>query len=163
MVLHKINLEKSIECINLATQLKIKLAIAESCTGGLLSAYLTAVPGASAVFDRSFITYSNSAKQDLLNVSKSDIEKFGAVSREVASAMALGAFNNSLANIALSITGIAGPGGSTQKKPVGLIYIGIALTNKGVSSYKYQIAGKRQEICESTVSKALCLLQDILY
>ena len=98
------------------------LATAESCTGGLLSALITEIPGSSNVLDRGFVTYSNEAKTEMLGVPTSLIKNFGAVSPEVAQAMAIGAIKNSRAQITLSITGIAGPGGGTAAKPVGLVH-----------------------------------------
>lgn len=98
------------------------IATAESCTGGLVSAALTAVPGSSDVFERGFVTYTNTAKSEMLGVPFWLIEKHGAVSEEVARAMAGGALSHSNATIAVSITGIAGPGGGTTDKPVGLVH-----------------------------------------
>lgn len=103
-----------------------RLATIESCTGGLIAALLTSVPGSSRVFDRGFITYSNDAKHELVGVPNQLVEKHGAVSEQVAEAMALGGLENSKADFALSVTGIAGPGGGTTEKPVGLVYIGCA-------------------------------------
>jgi len=99
---------------------------AESCTGGLVSAALTAIPGSSAAFTYGFVTYANEAKQDLLGVSAASIVRRGAVSRTVAEQMASGALDRSGADIAVSITGVAGPGGGTTKKPVGLVWFGLA-------------------------------------
>ena len=104
----------------------LKLATAESCTGGLIAAILTEVPGSSDVFERGFVTYSNEAKTEMLGVSAALIEKHGAVSAEVARAMAEGALRNSRADIAVSVTGVAGPGGGTAEKPVGLVHFGAA-------------------------------------
>ena len=101
------------------------VSTAESCTGGMIAAALTDLPGSSAVFERGFVTYSNEAKCDMLGVSKATIDKFGAVSEQVASEMARGALENSKADIALSVTGIAGPGGS-EHKPEGRVSFGIA-------------------------------------
>ena len=109
------------------------LATAESCTGGLLAALLTEVPGASGMVERGFVTYSNAAKVELLGVDKALIERYGAVSGEVARAMAEGALDNTPAHIAVSVTGIAGPDGGSPEKPVGLVYIAVA--------------GKGQETC----------------
>ncbi|MEO1947340.1 MAG: CinA family protein, partial [Methylophilaceae bacterium] len=97
------------------------MALAESCTGGLASAAITDVAGSSAWFDRGFVTYSNAAKHEMLNVSKKILTQYGAVSEETAQAMVMGAFNNSNANIAGSITGIAGPSGGSANKPVGTV------------------------------------------
>src|SRR5680860_1348870 len=98
------------------------IATAESCTGGLVAATLTAVPGSSDVFDRGFVTYSNTAKSEMLGVPYWLIEKHGAVSEDVARAMAGGALSNSAASIAVAVTGIAGPDGGTPEKPVGLVH-----------------------------------------
>ncbi|MGA3303248.1 MAG: CinA family protein [Methylovirgula sp.] len=101
------------------------LATAESCTGGLLAALLTSIAGSSEVFERGFVTYSNRAKEDSLGVDPALLAHFGAVSAEVARAMAEGALAHSAAEIALSVTGIAGPAGGSTEKPVGLVYFGV--------------------------------------
>ncbi len=118
--------------LDLATELVIALraqnstlAVAESCTGGLLSAAITDVAGASEVFDRGFITYSNQAKTDLIAVPAALIERNGAVSAEVAAAMADGVLKNSTADFSAAITGIAGPGGGSANRPVGLVFIAV--------------------------------------
>ena len=105
---------------------KLKFAAAESCTGGLLTAALTEIPGSSDVVDRGFVTYSNAAKQAMLGVPARTLAKFGAVSRQTAIAMAKGALSHSEADITASITGVAGPGGGTKQKPVGLVHIAVA-------------------------------------
>ncbi len=110
------------------------LATAESCTGGLVSAVLTDVPGASAAFDRGFATYSNAAKAEMLGVPPALIEAEGAVSEAVARAMAAGALTHSRADIAVSITGVAGPGGGTATKPVGLVHFACARRSGGVAA-----------------------------
>ncbi len=102
------------------------LAAAESCTGGMIAAALTDVPGASAVFDRGFVTYSNEAKAEMLGVSAATIERYGAVSQPVARAMAKGALAASRADIAVATTGIAGPSGGSERKPVGLVWFALA-------------------------------------
>lgn len=104
----------------------LQLAVAESCTGGLLAAAITAIPGASDVFDRGFVTYSNEAKMDMLGVSSEIIETFGAVSLACAWAMARGCLDRSGADVAVAVTGIAGPGGETEKKPVGHVLFALA-------------------------------------
>ena len=109
---------------------KIMIATAESCTGGLIAGTLTEVAGSSAVFDRGFVTYSNEAKMDLLSVAKADLMAYGAVSEQVARQMASGALANSRAQIAVSVTGIAGPGGGSADKPVGTVYFGLAVDGR---------------------------------
>ncbi|MDP9137072.1 MAG: nicotinamide-nucleotide amidohydrolase family protein, partial [Pseudomonadota bacterium] len=104
----------------------LRIASAESCSGGLLAALLTEIPGSSDVFERGFVTYSNEAKIELLDVDRDVISQFGAVSREVALAMAAGALKHSTANLAAAITGVAGPGGGTPGKPVGTVHVAAA-------------------------------------
>lgn len=107
----------------------LKIATAESCTGGLIAGALTGIPGSSDVVDRGFVTYSNEAKQQMLEVSAVTLDKFGAVSSATAKEMAYGALINSLADITISVTGVAGPGGGTAEKPVGTVWFG--LTTQG--------------------------------
>jgi len=134
------------------------LATAESCTGGLISAAITAESGSSTYFDRGFVTYSNNAKLDLLNVSHETLSQYGAVSEQTAVEMAQGALNNSNANIAVSVTGIAGPTGGTADKPVGLVYIGCALADT-VSAQAYNFPNmSRDEVRHNTVKAALDLI-----
>jgi nicotinamide-nucleotide amidase len=104
----------------------LRIATAESCTGGLVAAALTEIAGSSDVVDRGFVTYSNEAKAELLGVPLSTLKRYGAVSTQTAKAMAAGALKNSHADIAISITGIAGPGGGTKQKPVGLVHFAAA-------------------------------------
>jgi nicotinamide-nucleotide amidase len=104
----------------------LRIATAESCTGGLVAGALTDIAGSSDVVDRGFVTYSNAAKHAMLGVPEATLKRHGAVSSETAAAMVKGALKNSLANIAVSITGIAGPGGGTKQKPVGLVYFAAA-------------------------------------
>jgi len=108
--------------IELCTECGLTIATAESCTGGLVAGILTEIPGSSAVLDRGFVTYSNGAKADLLGVPSALIESVGAVSEEVARAMAEGALARSPADLAIAVTGIAGPGGGSPDKPVGLVH-----------------------------------------
>lgn len=109
---------------------RILAVTAESCTGGLIATMLTDVPGASAVVDRGFVTYSNAAKVEMLGVSTETLDQFGAVSQQAAIEMAAGALMHSRAGIALSVTGIAGPEGGTEDKPVGLVWFGIAVGDR---------------------------------
>ena len=135
-----------------------RLVTAESCTGGLLSSYLTDISGSSAVFDRGYITYSNQAKVDLLNVSRALLETVGAVSSDVAEAMAVGALSRCDAHVAISITGIAGPKGDTLTKPIGLIYFGLAVIDHHVRHWKSTFSGDRHTIRNAAVVKALDIL-----
>ena len=117
------------EIIDLANLNKAVIASAESCTGGMLSSAITEVPGSSVIFECGFVTYSNISKMELLSVKENTLNFYGAVSEEVADEMAIGAINNSKANLAISITGIAGPGGSNTK-PEGMVCFSIAFENE---------------------------------
>lgn len=117
------DLDQARALVALFTRHELMMAVAESCTGGLVAALITEVPGSSAVLERGFVTYSNAAKCDLLGVPATLIGRYGAVSGEVAVAMASGALKASTADIAVSVTGVAGPGGGTPAKPVGLVHI----------------------------------------
>jgi len=125
MLTKKIN-KKAEKVLAAYAKKKIKIVTAESCTGGMISSMLTDIPGASDVFDRGYVTYSNTAKTDMLGVDAGLIKKHGAVSGEVAEAMARGALARSKADLAIAVTGIAGPTGGSKKKPVGLVYIAAA-------------------------------------
>lgn len=137
---------------------KLRLALAESCTGGMLAMAITSIPGSSLVLERAWCVYSYRAKEQCLGVSATLIEKDGAVSKSVVEAMAKGALTNSDAEIAIAITGIAGPGGGTVSKPLGLVYIAIATANKlhvsenvfkgDRQSVRCQAACKAWEMCE---------------
>lgn len=118
---------------------KKKIALAESCTGGLVSSMITAVPGSSKTFERGFVTYSNEAKMESLGVSAFSLKKHGAVSEQVAKEMAMGALKNSNANIAISITGIAGPTGGTKSKPVGTVWLGRAEKKSGKTNIETKL------------------------
>ena len=131
------------------------LCTAESCTGGLIAATITDIPGASAIFDRAFITYSNQAKQDMIGVSANTLNKHGAVSYETAQQMAEGALKTANTDIAIACTGIAGPDGGTAEKPVGLVYIGIAYKGGDTQVYKKKYTGDRQAVRTQTVWDSL--------
>jgi len=118
----------------------LMLTAAESCTGGMVAAALTDVPGASAVFDRGFVTYSNEAKSELIDVKPLTISRFGAVSQYVAREMAMGALANSNADIAVATTGIAGPSGGSDRKPVGLVWFAVA-THAGLVRTERRVFG----------------------
>ena len=144
--------------IRLLVRKKLKISIAESCTGGLLISSITSVSGASKVFGLGFVTYSNQAKIKILNVNKDIIKRYGAVSRECCLAMVNGLSKISRANINISITGIAGPKGGTKQKPVGLVYIGIRKGNKTSVNKCLFKSKKRSFIQKATVKKALNLV-----
>ena len=130
--------------LQLATQAKQKIAVAESCTGGMLAAALTDLPGSSATFERGFVTYSNAAKTELLGVSADTLARHGAVSEPVAKEMARGALERSDGDIALSITGIAGPGGSDHK-PEGRVCFGLAISGGAVTSETIDFGARGRE------------------
>jgi len=135
-----------------------KIVTAESCTGGLVAGMLTEISGASGVFERGFITYSNDSKIDVLGVDNLAIQQCGAVSAEVAAQMAKGALEFSSADTALSVTGIAGPSGGSVDKPVGLVYFGLATRAGALLHYKCNFTGTRSEIREKAVGEAFRLL-----
>jgi nicotinamide-nucleotide amidase len=134
-----------------------KVATAESCTGGLIAATLTAIAGSSDVVDRGFVTYSNAAKSELLGVDAAVIAEVGAVSAPVAAAMARGALARSDADIAVAVTGVAGPGGGSADKPVGLVWFGIA-TRDSVRTLRQVFAGDRRAVRAATVTRAFALI-----
>lgn len=138
------------------------VAVAESCTGGLLSAALTSLPGSSVWFDRGLITYSNAAKHELLGISENVLATYGAVSRETAKAMASGVLQHSQAKIALAITGIAGPEGGSVEKPVGTVWFGFAKQNESPQAMLQILNGTRDAIRQQSVSFALNWLHDYL-
>lgn len=133
------------------------VATAESCTGGGIAYNLTAIDGSSDVVDRGFVTYSNQAKMDMLDVPTDMLTKYGAVSEEVSIAMAEGARKNAGVDIAVSVTGIAGPGGGSKGKPVGLVHFGLA-TKEKIYHEKHIFAGDRSEVREQTIKNALNML-----
>lgn len=139
-----------------------KMASAESCTGGLISAAMTEITGSSEIFDRGFVTYSNEAKMDLLGVQKSTLDSVGAVSEQTALEMAEGALRHSLADIAVSVTGIAGPGGGSPEKPVGLVYIGVGLRGQKALAFKHNFSGDRRSVREQSVAAALTHILDLI-
>jgi nicotinamide-nucleotide amidase len=138
---------------------KLKIATAESCTGGLIAAALTQIAGSSDVFERGFVTYSNEAKADMLGVPDSLIESRGAVSEQVARAMAEGAVAASRADIAVSVTGVAGPGGGSAEKPVGLVWFGCARKGGPCTTHAQNFAGDRAAVRSQSVNFALSLLE----
>ena len=136
----------------------LKLAVVESCTGGLLASTITSISGASKIFNLGLVTYSNQAKIKILKVNKNIIKKYGAVSPECCYAMVNNLSKISKANINISITGIAGPNGGTKQKPVGLVYIGVKKGNKIQINKSLFKSKKRSSIQKATVKKALNLI-----
>ena len=147
--------------IALLTERKQTLALAESCTGGYLSHRLTNVPGASVVFRTGLVTYSNEAKQTFLRVRSTTLERWGAVSEAVAREMAEGARQAIHADYAIAVTGIAGPGGGSPEKPVGMVFIALA-SPKGTWAFKKLNAADRQTFKEITAQQAFTELLDLL-
>jgi nicotinamide-nucleotide amidase len=141
---------------------KLKLATAESCTGGLIAAYLTEVPGSSDVVERGFVTYSNEAKAEILGVPKAMLAERGAVSAEVARAMAEGALAVSRADIAVSVTGVAGPGGGSEAKPVGLVHMAGARRGAMTLAREFRFGDiGRHGVRLRTVEGAFALVRDL--
>ena len=141
---------------------KMKISLAESCTGGMLSSAITSISGSSKVFDLCVVAYSNQSKIKVLKVSKKIIKKYGAVSEQVCKAMAKNVSKIGKTNMSVSVTGIAGPNSGTRKKPVGLVYVGIKKDNK-ISIKKYLFKDKgRSYIQKATVNKCLGLILSAL-
>ena len=131
---------------------KLKISLAESCTGGLLSSYITSIKDSSKVFNLGLVTYSNQSKNKILKVPKNTIKKYGAVSEQVCLSMAKNLFKISNTNIYVAITGIAGPGGSTKNKPVGLVYICVGKGNK-IKTNKYLLKNKGRSYIQKAIDK----------
>ncbi len=152
----KITLEMSV--VNLLEKNELTISTAESCTGGLLAGRLINVPGVSDVYKEGFITYTNKAKRKTLGVNKSTLKKYGAVSEQTAKEMAVGAALAADTDISISVTGIAGPDGGTNEKPVGLVYIGVCIRDM-VHVEEFRFSGDRANVREQTVISALGLLR----
>ena len=147
--------------VKLLTEKNLKIATAESCTGGPIAKLITDRAGASMCFECGFVTYSNEIKIRVLGVDAEIIEKYGAVSSQTAKQMCEGARLKSGADIALSVTGIAGPSGGSAQKPVGLVYIGIC-GDFGTDTKKYLFSGTRDEIRSQTAEKAIQIIHDYI-
>src|SRR3954452_15932127 len=148
--------------LDLCRQKKLKIATAESCTGGLLAATLTEVPGSSDVLDRGFVTYSNEAKQAMLGVSATTLDSFGAVSRETAEAMARGALDHAPVDLSASVTGIAGPGGGSPAKPVGLVHFAAAARGGRLIHQERHFGDiGRAQVRRASVLQALAMLREL--
>ena len=140
---------------------KLKVVTAESCTGGLVAATLTAIAGSSDVVDRAFVTYANEAKREMLGVPWDALLGHGAVSDPVARAMAAGALARSCADLAVSVTGVAGPGGGTEEKPVGLVYLAAMRMGHEPIAERHVFPGDRDSIRRVSVLTALAMLASL--
>jgi nicotinamide-nucleotide amidase len=148
--------------LDLCRMRKLTIATAESCTGGLVAAALTEIPGSSDVVDRGFVTYSNEAKHAMLGVATATLDTFGAVSKETAVAMAFGALENADVDLAVAITGIAGPGGATPGKPVGLVHLAVAARDGRIIHRECRFgAVGRANVREQSVIEALKMLMEM--
>ena len=146
--------------VRLCRTRKLTLATAESCTGGMIAAAITSVPGSSAVLDRGFVTYSNAAKTELVGVPAALIDSVGAVSEAVARHMAQGAQQRAGVDLAVSVTGVAGPDGGSPEKPVGTVWFGLAAADGQVFTHHRLFPGDRQAIRTASTLFALQLLWD---
>jgi nicotinamide-nucleotide amidase len=149
------------QLFSLLDQHQWRVVTAESCTGGMIAAALTDMAGSSAYFDRGFVTYSNESKMEQLDVQPLTIERMGAVSEQTARLMARGAYAHSNADLAVSVTGVAGPGGGSDEKPVGLVYIGLS-TDDYAAVHKHHFDGDRASIRQQTVEAAIRHMIDYL-
>jgi nicotinamide-nucleotide amidase len=140
----------------------LRLALVEACAGGVLSASLTAIPGSSAVVELGLVPYSNESKQELLGVPRALLEAHGAVSAEVAGAMAQGVLARSRADVALAETGIAGPGGATPSKPVGLVFLAVARRGGGLTVERHVFPGDRRTVRITAAVRGLAFLLEKL-
>ena len=153
----------AVSLLEAARQRGLMITAAESCTGGLVSAALTNIAGSSDVVDRGFITYTNEAKQQLLNVSAKSLDKFGAVSEAVAKEMAYGALANSMADISVAVTGIAGPGGGSADKPVGTVWFAIAQLGEAPVGYLKEFKDlDREGVRKQALITALSLMLEAI-
>ena len=148
--------------VKILTKKRLKIAFAESCTGGMLASEITSVSGASKVFGIGLVTYSNQAKITVLKVNKSIIQKYGAVSPQCCKAMVKNLSKISKAQINVSITGVAGPNGGTKKKPVGLVYIGIKKNNKIFITKNVFKEKSRKAIQKSTIKKTFKIIKSLI-
>jgi nicotinamide-nucleotide amidase len=155
-------IEQATTLLELCRSKRLRIVTAESCTGGLIAATLTEIPGSSDVVERGFVTYSNEAKQEMLGVPAATLRQFGAVSRETAEAMASGALAHASAELAVSVTGIAGPGGGSPEKPVGLVHFAAA-SRDGRLIYRERRFGDigRAQVRQVSVTEAFAMLRGL--
>ena len=150
---------KASSILKVCKQKGITIITAESCTGGLIAGCLTEIPGSSSVIEGGFVTYSNQAKVSMLSVKLEQLDQYGAVSEEVARSMAEGALGSSKADIAVACTGVAGPGGATNTKPVGLVHLSCALRKHPTLHKRFNFSGERSTIRIATVKAAFELIE----
>ena len=155
------NYDKAKEVVDLLIQRGLKVTSAESCTGGLFAAHITSVSGSSECFEGSFVTYSNEIKHRMINVREETLEKYGAVSEECVLEMAENIRKIMKSDIAIAISGIAGPSGGTDDKPVGLVWICLAAEGY-IKAYKNIFSGDRQEVREQSVMFSLNLIENFI-
>ena len=153
--------EQAEETLNVCRTAGLTVATVESCTGGLVAGALTEIAGSSDVVERGFVTYTNEAKNELVGVPADLIERVGAVSEEVARAMAEGGLSHSRADIAVGVTGIAGPGGATETKPVGLVHLAASRRAGRTVHERHVFPGTRREVRLASVEVALRLIRDL--
>jgi nicotinamide-nucleotide amidase len=155
-------IEQATTLLELCRSKRLRIATAESCTGGLIAATLTEIPGSSDVVERGFVTYSNEAKQEMLGVPAATLRQFGAVSRESAEAMASGALAHAPAELVVSVTGIAGPGGGSSEKPVGLVHFAAA-SRDGRLIHRERRFGDvgRAQVRQASVAEAFAMLREL--
>lgn len=149
------------ELVKYLTENKMTITTAESCTGGMISSTIVNVPGASWVLNEAYVTYANEAKEKLVGVSHNTLEEFGAVSKETAYEMAEGAAKAANADCAIAVTGIAGPDGGTEEKPVGTVYAGYCVKGK-IYVERYNFDGSRYEVRRQTADKTIARLYELL-
>lgn len=154
--------ENAESLLQLCRERGLKIATAESCTGGLVAGLLTSIAGSSDVVERGWVTYSNEAKSSEIGVPAPLITQHGAVSAEVAKAMAEGVLANAPVQLAISVTGIAGPGGATEIKPVGLVFISTAQSGKSTHVKQYNFCGDRTAVRMASVAAAIQQLRELL-
>jgi len=155
----KEHIRQANDVLNRCRDLGLRLTTAESCTGGLIAACLTTVPGSSDVFDRGFVTYDNGAKIEMLGVTEDLLAVHGAVSEAMACAMAEGALANASAQVAIATTGIAGPGGGTEMKPVGLVHIAVASLGSKTYHVREVLSGNRDDVRITAMEKSLSMVE----
>ena len=156
--MHRCEAEALIEAVKVKG---IRISCAESCTGGMIGCILTSVPGASEVFMGSAVTYSNQSKQDILNVKEETLLAHGAVSEDTAREMAMGSVKVYRSDVAVAVTGIAGPGGAVPGKPVGTVFIAVSDGSRSVVS-EFHFTGDRDSVRSQTASEAIGLLKDFI-